>query len=319
MALPQVTIVVVPREQFSKAQVSLESIYERTTTPFSLIYVDGNSPAPVKRYLERRTVEKGFRLIREERYLPANVARNLALPYVNTEFVVFIDNDVVVHPRWLEPLLDCANETGAWVVGPLYCVGEVDDPVIHTLGAEHGIDERNGKRHWRERHLFGGRPLSAVRHELHRRPIDLIEFHCALIRTEAIKRVGIFDEDLLSYFDHNDFCLQVRKAGGAIYTEPSSIITYVPPPPFALSDVPYFLLRWSDRWINISLAHFAAKNGIDRNDPVFTRHYEYQQAQRARLLRHPRNKIRRIAGSRGLLAVETMIDRILDLTVAARG
>jgi GT2 family glycosyltransferase len=318
MALPQVTIVVVPREQFSKAQTSLESVFAQTSLPFSLVYVDGNSPWPLRRYLERRAAEKNFKLIRQERYLPANVARNLALPCIDTEFVVFIDNDVVMRPGWLEPLLDCARETGAWAVGPLYCVGDAYDPVIHTLGAEHGIDERDGKRYWRERHLFCGQSLGAVRHQLQRRPIDLIEFHCVLIRTEAIKRIGIFDADLLSYFDHNDFCLQVRKAGGAIYSEPRSVISYIPPPPFALSDVPYFLLRWSDRWIGASVARFAAKHGIDPKDAVFDAHYEYQQAQRARLLRHPRSMLRKLAGKRGLSAVEATIDRVLDLTVAAR-
>jgi hypothetical protein len=78
-------------------------------------------------------------------------------------------------------------------------------------------------------------------------------------------------------------------------------------------------LRWSDRWIRSSVARFAAKHGIDPSDPNFTGHYEYQQAHRARLLRHPRNLIRRIAGSRGLSAVEAIVDHILDLTVAARG
>jgi hypothetical protein len=32
----------------------------------------------------------------------------------------------------------------------------------------------------------------------------------------------------------------------------------VPPPPFALSDIPYFLLRWSEEWTRSSLEHFAA-------------------------------------------------------------
>ena len=118
-SLPRITIVVLPRAQFSKAQLSLECVFAETKRAFSLIYVDGNSPAPVRRYIERRAVAKGFRLIREERYLPANVARNLALPYSDTQFVVCIDNDVVLHPHWLEPLPDCANETGAWAVGPL--------------------------------------------------------------------------------------------------------------------------------------------------------------------------------------------------------
>jgi len=57
----------------------------------------------------------------------------------------------------------------------------VHNPVIPTLGAEHGIDERNNKRSWYERHLFCGQLLSAVRRDQHGRPIDLIEFHCVLM------------------------------------------------------------------------------------------------------------------------------------------
>jgi len=319
MALPEVTIVVVPREQFSKTQVSLESIFEHTRLPFTLIYVDGNAPPPVRRYLERQAAEKGFRLIRENRCLPANVARNLAVPYLQTKYTVFIDNDVIVTPHWLEPLIDCANETGCWVVGPLYCVGDIRDPIIHTLGAEHGIDERNGKRYWRERHLFCGQRLNAVRSQLHRRPIDLVEFHCLLRRTDLFERLGVFDPALRSFFDHNDFCLRVREAVGAIYTEPRSVVTYVPPPPFTISDVRYFLLRWSNRWIGPSVIRFSGKNGLQATDPVFAEHYEYQQAQRARLLRHPRKAVRRLFGNRGLSLMETAIDRILDWTVAARG
>ncbi|HUZ71439.1 MAG TPA: glycosyltransferase [Stellaceae bacterium] len=319
MAFPQVTIVVVPREQFSKTQVSLESIFAHTHQPFTLIYVDGNAPDRVRRYLEGQAAEKDFRLIREDRYLPANVARNLAVPYLRTKYVVFIDNDVIVAPNWLEPLIDCADETGSWLVGPVYCVGDLRNPIIHTLGAEHGIDEADGKRRWRERHLFCGQPFNAVRGELHRRPIDLVEFHCLLMRTEAFERLGMFDAALLSYFDHNDLCLQVRDAGGSIYVEPRSIVTYVPPPPFAASDVPFFLLRWSDRWISSSVAHFARKNKIDATDPIFAAHYDYQQAQRARLLRHPRRTVRRVLGIRALSAMEAALDRVLDWTVVARG
>jgi len=40
---PQVTIVVVPRERFSLAARSLQSIYEQSDVPFRLVYVDGGS------------------------------------------------------------------------------------------------------------------------------------------------------------------------------------------------------------------------------------------------------------------------------------
>ena len=45
---PKVTLVVVPREQFSVSKRSLDSIYECTQIPFELIYVDGNSPPALR-------------------------------------------------------------------------------------------------------------------------------------------------------------------------------------------------------------------------------------------------------------------------------
>jgi hypothetical protein len=130
-----------------------------------------------------------------------------------------------------------------------------------------------------------------------------------------LERLGPFDPALLSYFDHNDFCMAVRKAGGPIHVEPRSVVTYLPPPPLAISDVPFFMLRWSGRWIDASAAHFARKHGLSLKDPIFAGHYEYQQAQRARVLRHPRRAVRRILGSRGLALMERTIDQLLDWTI----
>lgn len=111
MADPQVTIVVVPRERFSCTRESLESIYEHTKFPFKLVYVDGNSPAKVRRYLEEQAQAKGFQLIRTDYYLSPNHARNIGLSHVDTKYAVFFDNDVVVSPGWLEALVQCAQET----------------------------------------------------------------------------------------------------------------------------------------------------------------------------------------------------------------
>ena len=57
---PNVTIVVVPRERFSHAQESLESIYEHTKAPFELVYVDGRSPKRLSRYLQEKADQQGF-------------------------------------------------------------------------------------------------------------------------------------------------------------------------------------------------------------------------------------------------------------------
>jgi len=263
---PKVTIVVVPRERFSYTSHSLESIYEHTDIPFSLVYVDGGSPARIKRYLARQARDKNFKLIRTERYLSPNQARNLGLQQVETQFVVFVDNDVMVSPGWLKILLDCADETGAWVVGPLTLIGEPGSQTIHAAGGSVGIKEEQGQRVFVTNHGLAGESADAVASALYSQETELVEFHCMLVLTEACRRVGPLDERLFSVHEHEDFCLAVREYGGKVYFEPRSVITYVAPPPFALSDLPFFMLRWSETWNGASQQRFQEKWELGKDD-----------------------------------------------------
>ncbi|MBA3294528.1 MAG: hypothetical protein H0T40_12575 [Geodermatophilaceae bacterium] len=62
------------------------------------------------------------------------------------------------------------------------------------------------------------------------------------------------DQLLLSTREHLDLCLQIVEAGGSVWLEPASVVTYVTPPPVVRPDSPYFLLRWSESWNVASLA-----------------------------------------------------------------
>ena len=131
---PKVTIVLTQRERFSYTEQSLESVYEHTKIPFDLVYVDAGSPNHIRRYLATAAKEKGFQVVRLEHYLSPNQARNVGLSQVKTKYVVFIDNDVIVTPHWLERLIDCAEETNAAVVGPTICISEPIHEMIHNPG-----------------------------------------------------------------------------------------------------------------------------------------------------------------------------------------
>jgi hypothetical protein len=61
--------------------------------PFKLVYVDGNSPPSLRRYLECQASALGFQLIRTDSYLTSNEAHNLGLREVCTEYVAFLDNE----------------------------------------------------------------------------------------------------------------------------------------------------------------------------------------------------------------------------------
>lgn len=261
MSAAKATVVVVPRERFSAARESLESVLANTEPPFELVYVDGGSPRRLRRWLEAQAAEHGFQLIRRDRYLSPNEARNIGLDAVDTEFVAFLDNDVLVKRGWLQKLVECAEETGAAAVGPLTCENDFD--TIHFAGGEVEINEEREDeeiaRHVHEKMYHPQRKLEAVSSELVRQEVQLCEFHCVMVRTDSLRAVGGFDEGMLNTREHLDFSLSLAKDGGSVWFEPESVVAYLPPPPLRLADLPFFMLRWSDDWERRSLNHFRRK------------------------------------------------------------
>lgn len=265
-----VTVVVVPRDHFSSARASLESIFANTDTPFSLLYIDGGSPRHVARYLKDAAEKRQFRLIRTEGYLSPNYARNVAVRHVDTRYVVFVDNDVIVAPGWLDALVQCAERTGAAGVCPLTYEEKRNHELLHYAGGEAHIEivEENNRV---ERHMIYGINTRKIAPTAH--PTELLEFHCVLVRTDAYRAVGGMDERLLSTRDNLDFSLALLTAGYALHFEPASRVTFRIPARMALSDIPYFALRWSDEWDRTSFRYFLNKWNLVV-DPQFAREFE---------------------------------------------
>ncbi|MBF2073077.1 MAG: glycosyltransferase [Synechococcales cyanobacterium C42_A2020_086] len=274
---PDVTIVVVPRERFQFAQESLESLYEHTSMPFRLVYVDNNSPAKLRQYLAAQSIEKGFQLIRSQHFLSPNQARNLGLAQVQSKYVVFVDNDVIFSPGWLEALVACTEETGATVVGSLVCQYRPLHTIVHCAGGEYMPPdeyakfiqgepalppETGGKWRIQEKTHFQNRKIAEVREHLKRQPTGFVEFHTMLVRREIFDQIGPLDEGFSCTKEYLDFCMLVVRAGGSVYLEPTSVVTFLthpPAPALHWSDLPYFMVRWSDAWERDSLLHFQQK------------------------------------------------------------
>ncbi|MCB8933258.1 MAG: glycosyltransferase [Fimbriimonadaceae bacterium] len=262
---PRVTVAIVPRERFSFTRQSLESVLSNTTFPHKLVYVDGGSPPEVRDYLRAQSAAQHFELIRTEHFLSPNEARNLAAARLETEFVAFVDNDVTVDPGWLEKLVACADETGAWIVGPLYMIGPPGTDVIHMAGGDLEIQEVDGRRVFHEAHRLANQRLGDHAGALRREAVDMVEFHTMLVRSSALKALGPLDEELLSAAEHADLCMLAQKQGGSVYLEPSAKVTYSPARPESRADFAYHLLRWSPEWNDRSLDRFAEKWNVERH------------------------------------------------------
>ena len=267
MARPLATVAFVPREVFSTTRRSLETLYARTTAPFELVCVDGGSPPDLRDYLEHQSREKQFTLIRTDDYLTPNQARNLALEHVHTPYVVFVDNDVMVSPHWLAPLVRCAEETGAWVVGPLYFEFLPEGRRLHMFGGQCHIAVNNeNERVYHEHHRHAHTLRTDVSEPFVRQETELIEFHTVLVNMRAFDELGPLDEGLLCNAEHGDLCMTVRNAGHTVFLEPASEITYVPPPRLEKMDAPFFLLRWSEAWSAANQSYFAKKWDLSPNN-----------------------------------------------------
>ncbi|MBE7383560.1 MAG: glycosyltransferase [Leptolyngbya sp. SIO1E4] len=305
MTHPQVTIVVVPRERFQFTQDSLESLYENTQFPFHLIYVDNHSPASVRDYLAAQAEEKGFELVRSPHYLSPNQARNVGLRRVKTPYVVFVDNDVVFSSGWLGALVNCAQETGATVVGSLVCQYKPLHTIIHCIGGDYMASEEyarfaqgeQGPRgtltdagQWtiQEKTYFQNHPIAEMSDQIQRQTTGFIEFHAMLVRTSIFNRIGLLDEAFSCTKEYLDFCMTVTRAGGLIYLEPTSVVTFLthpPAPALERADLPYFMLRWSDEWELNSLLHFQKKWNLTESSYFQKRYKKLGQRRRKEMIK----------------------------------
>ncbi|GAA3972933.1 glycosyltransferase family 2 protein [Allohahella marinimesophila] len=259
---PLVTLIVVPREKFSCTFDSLDSIIAHTKGPYELIYVDGRSPKPVRDGIAKRCTDNGFDHVRVERFLPTNVARNIGLKRARGKYIAFVENDVVVSPGWLEALVDCAEETGATVTGPLICEGRPIHSIIHCAGGVCGIKSKPDEQGKIQRHLYellAEQKKRVDKVPLERKQTELAEFHCMMIRKDYLDEVGGLDPNVLNTREHVDFCISVMHKGGTVWLEPKSIVTYLFDTSLMHYDVPFFMYRWGDNSERSSLLYLKDK------------------------------------------------------------
>ena len=268
----KVILVVVQRERFSFTQVSLDSILADKSYPFQLVYIDCKSPSNVQQYLQYQANKYQFTLIRCEHYLHSNEARNLALPLTQTaDYVVFMDNDVIVHPGWLKQLIDCAEEEQAAIVNPLILQGNPQSPdvEIHVAGIEAELSEQKINKRWLKKHyILANKKYSSIPEKLCRRAVDEVELHCLLVRRSLLEKMTI-DNNIKLLIDHTCLSLQATELGAKMFLEPNSVVTFLMPKlvsGFDQDDLQFYRFKWSEKCIRETITYAKRKWNLAKND-----------------------------------------------------
>ncbi|MCC7271591.1 MAG: HD domain-containing protein [Alphaproteobacteria bacterium] len=257
---PRLTVIVTQRERFSLSERSLDTVLADRSIPFRLIYVDAGAPTSIAGWLDRRSREAGFELLRVPGPAWPNHGRIAALATVESEYVVFMDNDGLLFPGSLAAMVECADATGAGLVGPLYLWSDgVRRPRIHMAGGTLRMVGRPGGRAMFEIHRMLDADIAEADPLTGPVACDFVEYHCMLARTDLVRGPHGLDPDIVCVHEHIDLSLAARARGLGIYVEPRARLDYLAFADYRLHDLDYFRWRWQASAVDDSLAAFSRK------------------------------------------------------------
>jgi GT2 family glycosyltransferase len=148
-------------------------------------------------------------------YAGGNNAGIRAALAAGAEGVLLLNNDTEVAADFLPPLLD-AMESLPGVAVVSSAILRMDRPEMYDVAWS---EVRFDRRHVVQ--LVGTNALPG--HGFDRRQeVEVAVGCCLLIRAEALRTTGLFDEDYFAYHEDVDWCLRARKWGYRILYEPHS-------------------------------------------------------------------------------------------------
>lgn len=212
--LPRVSVIVVTLNGADLLRKCLEGVRAQTWTARETLVVDNGSTEDIAGMLQREFPD--VRLIR----LSANTGfaggNNAGLREARGEYAALLNNDAVPDPHWLEALVACAERDPR--TGMVACVIEDGNTpgILDSRGvgiALDGMSRQTGK----------GRPLPAADESAE----VLIPSGCAcLIRMDAIREAGVFDERFFAYCEDTDLGLRLLWRGWQTQLAPGARVTH---------------------------------------------------------------------------------------------
>ena len=272
------TVIVVSRDRWSLAPATLDLLLARTDPRHPFVVVDGHAPPRVAATFDRLAVSGRVRVARRDRFLASNEARNVGADGAQSEWIAFVENDVVLSDGWLDTLLEAGEARNVASVYPAYLERGRTGPAVHGLGADLDVEGPVGARHLRERQLHLGRPWAEVSSDLEPAARVQAEPHAIVVRREFLEQMGGLDEGILSWFDHTDLALHHQRLGAVSWFVPDATCLYLAPPPVAPSDLGTFMLRWGRDWFDRSLDHLCDAWELDPHDTEWDMHARYRKS-----------------------------------------
>jgi len=198
-----VSIVILTFNQLDFTQKCVQSIQRHTPEKHELIFVDNGSTDGTKKWLRKQIKENhNYRFIDNKTNLGFAKGCNQGIAAAGGEYLLLLNNDVVVTPNWLSGMRECLNRNpNIGIVGPMtnQISGIQKIPGVPYPSINH-LDEFACSFHEKYRH----RQIPSRR---------IVGF-CMLFRKELVERIGLLDESFgTGNFEDDDFSLRAELEG----------------------------------------------------------------------------------------------------------
>ncbi len=214
----------------------LESIFRETKCDFEIIVVDNNSPDKSGDKFSKKY--QNCKFILNEKNEGVSEGLNVGIKNSNGEYIVLLNNDLIVAPKWLDYLFEAYEKNGNGLYQPKF-LKMSDRSIIDSAGNLINIFG------------FGFSREKGKKDILKYNSIEEIGFAagtCMFTAKEIFDKVGYFDKKLFAYNEDLDLGWRARLLGYKSFYVPESIVYHHGSAQWKWSGEKFYLLE-RNRWI----------------------------------------------------------------------
>ncbi len=197
------SIIILTFNEIKYTKKCFESIKTYTPESHEIIFVDNGSTDGTVKWLRQLVNEnKNIKLIENKTNLGFAKGCNQGINMASGEYILLLNNDVVVTKGWLSGMLDCIKrEESIGIVGPM---------TNNISGIQRVIDYENINLE----NLFDYAESFMEKNKYRRIPVRRVAGFCMLFKYELVKDIGMLDESFGSgNYEDDDFCLRAILSG----------------------------------------------------------------------------------------------------------
>jgi len=192
------SIIILTNNRLEQTKKCIKSIRKHTPETHEIIFVDNGSTDSTVKWLQSQVKEnKNYHLIENKENVGLAKGRNQGINLSQGEFIILLDNDVVVSEGWLSGMLECLNHApDAGIVGPM---------TNSVSGLQRIPDESYRSVDFLDKYA------AKFKEQYRHRQIlcHNIAGFCMLFKRSLVEKIGLLDERFgTDRFEDEDFCIR---------------------------------------------------------------------------------------------------------------